>query len=304
MEPLGEGKRSGHVGAGHEEAPGAPDLGANWLKWSPNNHHHVMYKGISWRFPISVLNAIKSKTKILQRKKKVAAILSAYSGQITLSSERGEFGSAGDWKLGSLTSHRWVLCKALCLPTALKAPVLHTHSPHPPTRDILTKLQQLSSAWGHRGKQDCAAWQARVSPTWMQKIRLGRFCCQLSNFIFWFCKFLWCEFCWNPCTTVMCHHRVTTAPAFCQSAPWGSQHGVLDATYCLQHAWEAAGGCSWEDSLAQAALALNRAYVTAAYGLRASVSPTHCGACKYFIRLLWGLNKLKYIKSSNPACSG
>lgn len=42
---------------------------------------------------------LKSKTKILKKRKKVAAILSAYSGQITLSSERGEFGSevTGNW---------------------------------------------------------------------------------------------------------------------------------------------------------------------------------------------------------------
>ena len=234
------------------------------------------------QFSVSVLNAIKKQDKNTGKKrkkrKKVAAILFAYSGQITLSSERGEFGSEVTGKQVYLTSPPLRTfakpCAVLCPPAAFEAQVLHTHSPHPPTRDILTELQQLSSAWGHRGKQDCAAWQARVSPTWMQKIRLGRFCCQLSNFIFWFPNSLM----WILLKS-LCHHNVPSQGHDCTSflsvytmsvpawSPW--------LLHSQQHAREAAGGCSWEYSSSSGCPALNLGLGDSCLWSQGLCLPTH-----------------------------
>lgn len=80
-----------------------------------------MYNVCFLQFSVSVLNAIKKQDKNTGKKrkkrKKVAAILLAYSGQTTLSSERGEFGSEETGNQVYLTSpHRPVLpCVPRCL---------------------------------------------------------------------------------------------------------------------------------------------------------------------------------------------
>lgn len=221
-----------------------------------------MYNMRFLQFSVSVLNAIKKQDKNTEEKKEKKE---SCCHPVSIFWPNNSFiwkrrvRERGDWKLGlphlPITEY---FCKALCLPAAFEAQVLHTHSPHPPTRDILTELQQLSSAWGHRGKQDWAAWQARVSPTWMQKIRLGRFCCQLSNFIFWFPNSLM----WILLKS-LCHHNVPSQGHDCTSFLSVYTMSVpARSPWCLhspQHARETAGGCSWEYSSGLGYPALNLA---------------------------------------------